>query len=166
MFRLLTALPLVALLFATSAGVAAPRPEDKPNGPHIVGQAKSFNDLLAMVKAIVKNVGGDAVYKEFETNALPNLDPKQLPGIDPKRPSDCTARSTANWRIAAAFYSFPSRAKKTSSRCSTDLESKPSKGKRPARLTLSCRLTSPSPSQCASTNNMPTLPSAASTFST
>ena len=86
MFRLLTALPVVALVFATSPAVAAPRPEDKPNGPHIVGQAKSFNDLLAMTKAIVKNVGGDAIYKEFETNALPNLDPKQLPGIDPKRP--------------------------------------------------------------------------------
>jgi hypothetical protein len=86
MFRLLTALPLVALLFATAPASAAPRPDDKPSGPHIVGQAKSFNELLDMLKAMVKNVGGDAIYKEFEAHMLPDLDPKKLPGIDPKRP--------------------------------------------------------------------------------
>jgi hypothetical protein len=86
MFRLLTALPLVALLFASAPASAAPRPDEKPSGPHIVGQAKSFNELLDMLKAMVKNVGGDAIYKEFEAHMLPDLDPKKLPGIDPKRP--------------------------------------------------------------------------------
>ncbi len=85
MFRLLSALPAILLLAAAPIS-AAPRPDDKPTGPHIVGQAKSFNDLLDMVKTLVKNVGGAEIYKEFEAHALPNLDPKKLPGIDPKRP--------------------------------------------------------------------------------
>ena len=35
---------------------------------------------------MVKNIGGEALYKEFEQNALADLDPKKVPGIDPKRP--------------------------------------------------------------------------------
>src|SRR5437868_2130147 len=86
MFRLLSTLPLVALLFAAAPSSAAPRPDEKPTGPHIVGQAKSFNDLLGMAKKMVKNIGGESIYKEFEAHVLPDLDPKKLPGIDPKRP--------------------------------------------------------------------------------
>ena len=86
MFRLLNVLPLVALLLATALSSAAPRPGEKAEGPAIVGQARSLHDLLEMTKTLVKNVAGDDLYKEFEKHALPNLDPKQVPGIDPKRP--------------------------------------------------------------------------------
>ncbi|HKA06769.1 MAG TPA: hypothetical protein VKD71_05885 [Gemmataceae bacterium] len=86
MFRLLTILTASALLLTGSPASAAPRPEDKGSGPAIVGQAKSFNELLDITKAMVRNVGGDAIYKEFEKHVLPDLDPKRLPGIDPKRP--------------------------------------------------------------------------------
>lgn len=86
MSRLLSAVPLAALLLAAAPLAAAPRPDEKPSGPAIIGQAKSLNDLLEMTKAIVKNVGGDAIYKAFEKEALPQLDPGKLPGIDPKRP--------------------------------------------------------------------------------
>jgi hypothetical protein len=85
MFRLLTTLPAIALLLAALPASAAPRPDEKPGGPAVVGQAKSFNELLEMAKTLVKNVGGDAIYKEFEKEVLPDLDPKKLPGIDPKR---------------------------------------------------------------------------------
>src|SRR5262249_43587952 len=86
MFRLLTILTASALLLTGSPASAAPRPEDKGSGPAIVGQAKSFNELLDITKAMVRNVGGDAISKEFEKHVLPDLDPKRLPGIDPKRP--------------------------------------------------------------------------------
>lgn len=86
MSRLLSALPLAALLLAAGPAAAAPRPDEKPAGPAVVGQAKSLNDLLEMTKAIVKNVGGDEIFKAFEREALPQLDPGKLPGIDPKRP--------------------------------------------------------------------------------
>ncbi|HKB00809.1 MAG TPA: hypothetical protein VKD90_01255 [Gemmataceae bacterium] len=85
MIRLCTIVP-AALLLATAPLAAAPRPGEKSDGPAIVGQAKSFNDLLEMTKATVKNVGGEQFYKMFEKDALPNLDPGKLPGIDPKRP--------------------------------------------------------------------------------
>lgn len=86
MSRLLSLFPVAALLVATAPLAAAPRPDDKPGGPAVVGQAKSLNDLLEMTKTLVKNVAGDELYKQFEQHALPNLDPKKLPGIDPKRP--------------------------------------------------------------------------------
>ncbi|HJZ94579.1 MAG TPA: hypothetical protein VKE40_27180 [Gemmataceae bacterium] len=86
MFRLLSVSTLGALLLTAFPAAAAPRPEEKTSGPAVVGQAKSLNDLLEMVKTTVKNIGGDALYKSFEMHALPNLDPKKLPGIDPKRP--------------------------------------------------------------------------------
>jgi hypothetical protein len=85
MFRLLTALSATFLL-VTAPLSAAPRPDDKPGGPALIGQAKSLTDLLEMTKATVKNVGGEAMYKEFEKHMLPDLDPKKVPGIDPKRP--------------------------------------------------------------------------------
>src|SRR5262245_19071999 len=85
MFRLLSPLPAIALLISAWPASAAPRPDEKPGGPAVIGQAKSFNELLEMTKTLVKNVGGDAIYKEFENAVLPDLDPKQLPGIDPKR---------------------------------------------------------------------------------
>jgi hypothetical protein len=86
MSRLLFVFPAAALLLAVAPLSAAPRPGEKPEGPAVVGQAKSFNELLAMTKAIVRNVGGDELYKMFEKEALPDLDPGKLPGIDPKRP--------------------------------------------------------------------------------
>jgi hypothetical protein len=86
MFRLLSLSTLGALLLTAAPLVAAPRPDEKSSGPAVVGQAKSLNDLLEMVKTTVKNIGGDALYKSFEKSALPVLDPKKLPGIDPKRP--------------------------------------------------------------------------------
>ena len=70
MFRMLSALPITLLLVAAAPLSAAPRPDEKPNGPAIVGQAKSLNDLLEIAKTMVKNVGGEALYKEFEQNAL------------------------------------------------------------------------------------------------
>jgi len=85
MNRLLTAFTTAAVLLAAAPLTAAPRPDAKNSGPAVVGQAKSLNELLEMTKAIVKNVGGEALYKSFEKEALPNLDPKKLPGIDPKR---------------------------------------------------------------------------------
>lgn len=86
MSRLLSLFPAVALLVAATPLSAAPRPDEKPGGPAVVGQAKSLNDLLVMTKTLVRNVAGDELYKQFEQHALPNLDPKKLPGIDPKRP--------------------------------------------------------------------------------
>src|SRR6476619_7071954 len=86
MFRLRSAFAITTLVLATSVVSAAPRPDDKTGGPAIIGQGKSLNELLDLAKSIVKNVGGDAIYKEFEKHVLPELDPKKLPGIDPKRP--------------------------------------------------------------------------------
>jgi hypothetical protein len=86
MSRLLSLIPAAALLLAAGPLAAAPRPGEKADGPAVVGQARSFNDLLEMTKATVKNVGGEQLYKMFEKEALPNLDPGKLPGIDPKRP--------------------------------------------------------------------------------
>ena len=85
MFRLLTSVSAIALLISVLPASAAPRPDEKPGGPAVIGQAKSFNELLEMAKTLVKNVGGDAIYKEFEREVLPDLDPKKLPGVDPKR---------------------------------------------------------------------------------
>src|SRR3954454_5181366 len=86
MSRLFSVFPLAALLVAAGPLAAAPRPGEKADGPAVIGQARSLNDLLAMTKTLVKNVAGDELYKQFEKHALPNLDPKKLPGIDPKRP--------------------------------------------------------------------------------
>ena len=66
--------------------VAAPRAGDKNDGPAIVGQAKSFADLLKLTKDMVRTIGGEAMYKSFEQDALPKIDPKNFPGIDPKKP--------------------------------------------------------------------------------
>ena len=66
--------------------VAAPRAGDKNDGPVIVGQAKSFADLLKLTKDMVRAIGGEAMYKSFEQEALPKIDPKNFPGIDPKKP--------------------------------------------------------------------------------
>ena len=85
MLRSFRMLPLVALLFAAPLA-AAPRPGAKAEGPAVVGQARSMHDLLEMTKTLVKNVAGDELYKQFEEHALPNLDFKKVPGIDPKRP--------------------------------------------------------------------------------
>src|SRR5215213_9339669 len=85
MFRLHSAFPLAALLVAAPVS-AAPRPGDKAEGPAVVGQARSLHDLLEMTKTVVKNVGGDAFYQQFERHTLPDLDFKKIPGIDPKRP--------------------------------------------------------------------------------
>jgi hypothetical protein len=86
MTRLRSLITAAALLLTTAPLAAAPRPGEKSEGPPIVGQAKSFNELLDMAKAMVKNVGGDQLYKMFEKEFLPNVDPAKLPGIDPKRP--------------------------------------------------------------------------------
>lgn len=86
MLRLLKLLPIAALLLVSTPLFAAPRPGERPDGPAIVGQAKSLNDLLAMTKTLVKNVVTEDLYKEFEKHALPELDSGKLPGIDPKRP--------------------------------------------------------------------------------
>jgi hypothetical protein len=86
MFRLLSVFPVVALLVSAAPASAAPRTGDKADGPALVGQAKSLHDLLEMTKVLVKNVAGDELYKGFEKEALPNLDPAKVPGIDPKRP--------------------------------------------------------------------------------
>ena len=86
MSRLLSLVPLAALLVIAGPSSAAPRPGDKADGPAVIGQAKSLNDLLEMTKTLVKNVAGAELYKQFEQHALPDLDVKKLPGIDPKRP--------------------------------------------------------------------------------
>jgi hypothetical protein len=86
MIRLRSLFAITALVLVSSAASAAPRPDDKTGGPAIIGQGKSLNDLLDLAKSVVKNIGGDAIYKEFEKHVLPELDPKKLPGIDPKRP--------------------------------------------------------------------------------
>jgi hypothetical protein len=86
MSRLLSVFPVAALLVAALPLSAAPRPGEKADGPAVIGQAKSLNDLLEMTKTLVKNVAGDDLYKQFEQHALPELDVKKLPGIDPRRP--------------------------------------------------------------------------------
>ncbi|MBO0698830.1 MAG: hypothetical protein J2P46_10580 [Zavarzinella sp.] len=86
MSRLLALVPAAALLVVAAPSSAAPRPGEKSEGPAIIGQAKSFNELLDMTKSMVRNVGGEQLYKMFEKEALPNIDPAKLPGIDPKRP--------------------------------------------------------------------------------
>src|SRR5262245_44780852 len=57
MLRLFTIFTASALVLAGSSASAAPRPEEKGGGPAIIGQAKSFNDLLDITKSMVKNVG-------------------------------------------------------------------------------------------------------------
>jgi hypothetical protein len=86
MFRLLSVFPVVALLLSVAPASAAPRSGDKAEGPALIGQAKGLNELLEMTKVLVKNVAGEDLFKAFEKEALPNLDPSKLPGIDPKRP--------------------------------------------------------------------------------
>src|SRR5262245_713396 len=86
MFRLFSAFAITALVLTSSPASSAPRPDDQTAGPAIVGQAKSLNDLLDIARSMVKNIGGDAIYKEFEKHVLPEVDPKKLPGIDSKRP--------------------------------------------------------------------------------
>jgi hypothetical protein len=101
MIRLLSFSTITALLLAAVPAAAAPRPDEKPGGPPIIGQAKSLNDLLELTKAMVKNVGGPDLYKMFEKEMLPELDPKKLPGIDPKRPFGLYGLLDAkleNWR--------------------------------------------------------------------
>lgn len=85
MSRLFLGITLAAFV-AASPIHAAPKPGDKSEGPAVIGQARSLNDLLDMVKATVKNLGGEKLYKEFEKEALRKLDPALVPGIDPKRP--------------------------------------------------------------------------------
>jgi hypothetical protein len=86
MIRLLRMIPLVAILLAAAPLSAAPRPGEKPEGPAVVGQARSMHDLLEMTKTLVKNVAGDEMFKQFEQHLLPELDFKKVAGIDPKRP--------------------------------------------------------------------------------
>src|SRR5262245_39855880 len=86
MFRLRLIVPLAVALLIAAPLSAAPRPGAKAEGPPVIGQGRSLQDLLDMTKTIVKNVGGDALYQEFEKHALPDLDFKKIPGIDPKRP--------------------------------------------------------------------------------
>jgi hypothetical protein len=101
MIRLIRSSTIAALLLAAGPAVAAPRPDEKPGGPPIIGQAKSLNDLLELTKAMVKGMGGPELYKMFEKELLPNLDPRKLPGIDPKRPFGVYGLLDAkleNWR--------------------------------------------------------------------
>lgn len=86
MYRIGQTTTLLIVLLAGTVGWAAPRPEDKTIGPSIVGQAQSLDDLLKATKAMVKAIGGDTLAQAFEREALPQLDFKKIPGIDPKRP--------------------------------------------------------------------------------
>ena len=105
--RLLYTRTVVAVLVAASALHAAPRPDERTAGPAVVGQAKSLHDLLEMVKATVKNLGGDKLYKEFEKNALPELDFNKIPGIDPKRPFGMYATVDAEFSKSQAVFLIP-----------------------------------------------------------
>lgn len=98
---------VVAVLVAAGTLHAAPRPGERVEGPAVVGQAKSLHDLVEMVKATVKNVGGDKLFAEFEKNALPELDFAKLPGIDPKRPFGLYATVDADFTKSRAVFLIP-----------------------------------------------------------
>ncbi len=65
---------------------AAPRPDDKPGGPALVGQSRSWNDLIAMLKEGVKAVGGEKLSAEFEKSGFSSVSPDIAPGINPAKP--------------------------------------------------------------------------------
>ena len=79
---------LIALATPTSpTAFAAPAPNEKNGtGPVVSVQIKPIDDLLATVKQAAKNFLPDDLYKKFETEALSQLDLKQIKGIDTKKP--------------------------------------------------------------------------------
>lgn len=96
----------VAALIAAPL-VAAPRAGDKNDGPAIVGQAKSFDDLLKLTKDMVRAIGGEEMYKSFEQAALPKMDPKKFPGIDPKKPFGMYGTLDAEIMKSRAVFLIP-----------------------------------------------------------
>lgn len=79
---------LLALFFAlmTLPVMAAPRIDDKTAGPAILGQTKTWNELLVLVKDGIKTIGGDKLYAEFEKNGLAEISPEIFPSINPNQP--------------------------------------------------------------------------------
>ncbi|HVK14640.1 MAG TPA: hypothetical protein VM597_38230, partial [Gemmataceae bacterium] len=129
--RLLYTRTVFAVLVAASALHAAPRPDEKTGGPAVVGQAKSLHDLIEMVKATVKNLGGDKLYQEFEKNALPELDFNQIAGIDPKRPFGLYATVDADFSKSRAVFLVPVKGEKEFVAMLEDFQIKVNPGKDP-----------------------------------
>lgn len=106
MYRMFVGCALATMMLVAPS-MAAPRPGEKPTGPAVVGQCKSLNDMLSIVKLAVKNTGGEALQKKFETDALPEIDPAKLPGIDPKRPFGLYATVDAEFAKSRVVLMVP-----------------------------------------------------------
>lgn len=80
--------PLIAgLAFGiTTIAQAAPKTGDRPSGPALVGQAKSWTDMVALLREGIKTVGGPKLLDTFDKEALPNISPKIFPSINPEKP--------------------------------------------------------------------------------
>ncbi|WP_020475976.1 hypothetical protein [Zavarzinella formosa] len=80
--------PLMAGLVLGLAAplTAAPRPDERTAGPALVGQARSWNDMVAMVREGTKSLGGDKLLAEFEKEGLRSISPDNFPSIDPSKP--------------------------------------------------------------------------------
>jgi hypothetical protein len=131
MLRMRSVFPLAAAFLIAAPLSAAPRPGDKAEGPAVVAQARSLHDLLEMVKTTVKNVAGEAMYQEFEKHALPNLDFKKIPGIDPKRPFGLYAVLDADIARCRAVLLVPVVSEKDFFDMLTQFEIPVNKGKEP-----------------------------------
>jgi hypothetical protein len=77
---------LTASLLFVRPGMAAPTTDAKDSGPALTIQVKPINDLMKRVKDTAKNFLPQMMYDEFDKHVLTALDPKLLPGVDPKRP--------------------------------------------------------------------------------
>lgn len=79
-------LAFAAGMLWSPAAMAAPVPDDTKNpGPTIALQVRAVEDLLTTFKTVTKNFLPDALYKEFERDALSKLDLSVLKGIDTKK---------------------------------------------------------------------------------
>ena len=104
--------PLLAgLVFGISAlpATAAPKPEDRTSGPALVGQARSWSDMLAMIREGAKTIGGDKLADAFDKEVLSSISPAILPAIDPDKPFGLYALAGAEPQLCRLVFLAPVR---------------------------------------------------------
>ena len=104
--------PLLAgLEFGISAlpATAAPKPEDRTSGPALVGQARSWSDMLAMIREGAKTIGGDKLADAFDKEVLSSISPAILPAIDPDKPFGLYALAGAEPQLCRLVFLAPVR---------------------------------------------------------
>jgi hypothetical protein len=87
---------------------AAPRLEGKPEGPPVVGQARSLADLAKLAREMVSNLGGEELTKLFDEQGLTQLD-KQFAGIDQKKPFGLYANLDGDVMKCQAIFLLPAK---------------------------------------------------------